>query len=51
MPSVKQAVIRRVEAGVWIEDKVKEGYNKGSWEHIKQSDKILLKAWKVARDK
>ena len=47
MPSVKQAVVRRVEAGTWIEDKVREGYNKGSWAHIKQSDKVLLKAWKV----
>ena len=48
MPSVKQKIIRRIEAGMWIEDKVKEGYNKGSWEHVKQSDKVLIKAWKVA---
>lgn len=47
MPSVKQAIVRRIEAGMWIEDKVKEGYNKGSWQHIKQSDKVLIRAWKT----
>ena len=47
MASVKQAILRRVEIGAWIEDKIKEGYHKGSWVHIKQSDKVLIKAWKT----
>jgi hypothetical protein len=47
MVSVVQKIVRRVEAGTVIEDWVKEGYTKGSWVHIKQSDKILLKAWKA----
>lgn len=47
MVSVKTRIIRRIEAGTQIEDWVKEGYNKGSWQHIKQSDKVFLKAWKV----
>lgn len=42
--SVKEAV-RRVEAGAWIEDQIRDGRTKGSWEHIKQSDKVMLKAW------
>lgn len=37
--------MRRIEAGTWIEDMVKQGYDKGSWAHIKQSDKVLMKAW------
>jgi hypothetical protein len=45
MVSVVQKVIRRVEAGMWIEDRIKEGYTKGSWEHVLQSDKVLIKAW------
>ena len=45
--SVRQKIVRRVEAGTWIEDMVKEGYTKGSWEHIKQSDKVHLKAWRA----
>jgi len=51
MVSVVQKVCRRVEIGTWIEDRVKEGYNKGSWEHIKQSDKVLIKAWKTPQAK
>ena len=47
MVSVIHSILRRVEVGTWIEDQVKEGYTKGSWQHIKQSDKILIKAWKV----
>jgi hypothetical protein len=49
MVSVKQDVIRRVDVGAWIEDRVKEdGYDRGSWVHIKQSDKVLIKAWKLS---
>ena len=49
MVSVVQEVIRRVEAGMWIEDRIKEGRAKGSWEHVKQSDKVLIKAWRVKK--
>lgn len=45
MVSVRSAILRRVEIGAWIEDMIKEGYPKGSWSHIKQSDKVLIKAW------
>lgn len=47
MVSVVHAILRRVEIGAWIEDRVKDGYNKGSWQHIKQSDKVVMKAWKA----
>jgi hypothetical protein len=49
MVSVKTAVLRRVEIGAWIEDRIKDGYVKGSWGHIPQSDKVLIKAWKIIK--
>ena len=45
MVSVKTRIARRVEIGQIVEDWIKEGRTKGSWEHIKQSDKVQLKAW------
>ena len=63
--SVIQKVIKRTELPAFLEAAIKGGrvliddrviligggYNKGSWEHIKQSDKILVKAWKVKEQK
>jgi hypothetical protein len=49
MVSVVSAILRRVEIPAWVEDRIKEGYTKGSWTHIKQSDKVLFKAWKVKK--
>jgi hypothetical protein len=51
MVSVIQAILRRVEIPAWVEDRIKEGYTKGSWVHIKQSDKVLFKAWREKKTK
>jgi len=51
MVSVKTQIARRVTLGQIIEDWIKEGYTKGSWQHIQQSDKVLVKAWKVPKRK
>jgi ribosomal protein L37AE/L43A len=51
MVSVIKEVVRREEAGIWMRRRIEEGYWKGSWEHIKQSDKVLIKAWRVPKGK
>ena len=45
MVSVVQAVMRREEIGIWVREQIKEKRTKGSWEHVIQSDSVLVKAW------